>query len=121
MDKWPLAADDQSWGNWLEHLYDLRRDKRGSSERPHKPVLVLRIIELLERDCHHSIAAKKISLPVRKRSHVRTRDCRRSFLLPPERFGKIPFRAAFARASLPGLNARFTALSVQVASSDTEQ
>ena len=30
-------------------MYDLRRDKRGSHERPHKPVLLLSIIDLLDR------------------------------------------------------------------------
>lgn len=37
------------WDNWLERLYNLRRDKRGSYERPHKPVLLLSIIDLLDR------------------------------------------------------------------------
>ena len=37
------------WDNWLERLYNLRRDKRGSHERPHKPVLLLSIIDLLDR------------------------------------------------------------------------
>lgn len=34
------------WSNWLDRLYDLRRDKSGSYERPHKPVLLLCIIAL---------------------------------------------------------------------------
>ncbi len=37
------------WDNWLERLYSLRRDKSGSHERPHKPVLLLSIIDLLDR------------------------------------------------------------------------
>jgi putative restriction endonuclease len=37
------------WDNWLERLYNLRRDKRGAYERPHKPVLLLSIIYLLDR------------------------------------------------------------------------
>lgn len=37
------------WDHWLERLYNLRRDKRGSHERPHKPVLLLSIIDLLDR------------------------------------------------------------------------
>src|SRR6187455_1618469 len=37
------------WQSWLERLYSLRRDKRGSHERPHKPVLLLSIIDLLDR------------------------------------------------------------------------
>jgi putative restriction endonuclease len=34
---------------WLDRLYDLRRDNPGSHERPHKPVLLLAIIDLLDR------------------------------------------------------------------------
>jgi putative restriction endonuclease len=34
----------------LDRIYNLRRDKRGSHERPHKPVLLLSIIDLLDRD-----------------------------------------------------------------------
>jgi len=30
---------ERTWQEWLERLYNLRRDKRGSHERPHKPVL----------------------------------------------------------------------------------
>ena len=37
------------WNNWLDRLYNLRRDKRGTHERPHKPVLLLSIIDLLDR------------------------------------------------------------------------
>ncbi len=37
------------WDHWLERLYNLRRDKRGLHERPHKPVLLLSIIDLLDR------------------------------------------------------------------------
>ncbi len=37
------------WEHWLERLYNLRRDKRGTHERPHKPVLLLSIIDLLDR------------------------------------------------------------------------
>ena len=37
------------WDNWLERLYNLRRDKSGPHERPHKPVLLLSIIDLLDR------------------------------------------------------------------------
>jgi putative restriction endonuclease len=39
----------KQWGDWLERLYSLRRDKRGSHERPHKPILLLSIIDLLDR------------------------------------------------------------------------
>jgi len=41
---------EAEWKCWLERLYNLRRDKRGSHERPHKPVLLLAIIELLSRN-----------------------------------------------------------------------
>ena len=36
------------WEYWLEQLYNLRRDKSGLHERPHKPVLLLSIIDLLD-------------------------------------------------------------------------
>jgi len=38
---------EKIWKTWLERLYDLRCDKRGSHERPHKPVLILAILDLL--------------------------------------------------------------------------
>jgi len=44
-----MVATSQNWAAWLERLYDLRRDKRGTHERPHKPVLLLSIIDLLDR------------------------------------------------------------------------
>lgn len=44
-----VAASDQKWEMWLERLYNLRRDKRGSHERPHKPALLLSIMDLLDR------------------------------------------------------------------------
>jgi putative restriction endonuclease len=47
------------WNGWLERLYNLRRDKRGSHERPHKPVLLLSIMELLDRGL---ITENKIAL-----------------------------------------------------------
>ncbi len=40
---------EKEWEEWLERLYSLRRDKRGSHERPHKPVLLLSILDLLDR------------------------------------------------------------------------
>ena len=45
-----MAASDPKWEGWLDRLYNLRRDKRGSHERPHKPVLLLSIIDLLDRE-----------------------------------------------------------------------
>lgn len=44
-----MAVGNRMWEEWLERLYNLRRDKRGSHERPHKPVLLLSIIDLLDR------------------------------------------------------------------------
>lgn len=44
-----MGASKHEWEKWLERLYSLRRDKRGSHERPHKPVLLLSIIDLLDR------------------------------------------------------------------------
>ncbi len=40
---------ERTWQQWLERLYNLRRDKRDSHERPHKPVLLLAILDLLDR------------------------------------------------------------------------
>jgi len=40
---------NQTWQQWLERFYNLRRDKRGSHERPHQPVLLLSILDLLDR------------------------------------------------------------------------
>jgi putative restriction endonuclease len=48
-EKWRVAAGNQKWEHWLERLYNLRRDKCKSHERPHKPVLLLSIIDLLDR------------------------------------------------------------------------
>jgi putative restriction endonuclease len=33
---------------WLERFYNLRSDKRGSHERPHRPVLLLTILDHLD-------------------------------------------------------------------------
>ncbi len=44
-----VGASKHEWELCLERLYNLRRDKRGSHERPHKPVLLLSIIDLLDR------------------------------------------------------------------------
>jgi putative restriction endonuclease len=40
---------EQKRQTWLDRLYDLRRDNPGSHERPHKPVLLLAIMDLLDR------------------------------------------------------------------------
>ena len=44
-----MVPTEQEWERWLQRLYSLRRDKRGSHERPHKPVLLLSVIDLLDR------------------------------------------------------------------------
>ena len=44
-----MAVSNSEWENWLDRLYNLRRDKSGSHERPHKPALLLSIINLLDR------------------------------------------------------------------------
>ena len=44
-----MVVDADVWSRSLERLYGLRRDKQGTHERPHKPVLLLSIIELLDR------------------------------------------------------------------------
>jgi putative restriction endonuclease len=43
-----VAVSEQTWEACLERLYNLRRDKRGAYERPHKPVLLLSIMDLLD-------------------------------------------------------------------------
>jgi putative restriction endonuclease len=50
---------ERTWQEWLERLYNLRRDKRGSHERPHKPVLLLSILALLDRG---QVKANQIAL-----------------------------------------------------------
>jgi putative restriction endonuclease len=40
---------EKTWQYWLERLYNLRRDKQGTYERPHKPVLLLAILDLFDR------------------------------------------------------------------------
>ncbi|MCP5523797.1 MAG: hypothetical protein H7A46_21550 [Verrucomicrobiales bacterium] len=47
------------WNDWLERLYNLRRDRRGTHERPHKPVLLLSIIDLLDR---HALTGNAVPL-----------------------------------------------------------
>lgn len=44
-----MAVSNHGWETWLERLYNLRRDKSGLHERPHKPALLLSIIDLLDR------------------------------------------------------------------------
>ncbi|HEV2207829.1 MAG TPA: hypothetical protein VG167_03590 [Verrucomicrobiae bacterium] len=40
---------ERTWQEWLERLYNLRRDKRESHERPHKPALLLAILDLVDK------------------------------------------------------------------------
>jgi putative restriction endonuclease len=46
-----------TWQRWLARLYNLKRDKRGAYERPHKPVLLLTILDLFDRGiiCHNQV------------------------------------------------------------------
>ncbi len=37
------------WRQWLEPLYYLRRDNSGSHKRPHKPALLLAILDLVDK------------------------------------------------------------------------
>jgi len=37
---------EKTWQEWLERFYNLRRDKRCAHERPHKPILLLAILDL---------------------------------------------------------------------------
>ena len=50
---------EKTWQHWLERFYNLRRDKRGAHERPHKPVLLLAILDLLD---HGILAGNEIPL-----------------------------------------------------------
>src|SRR3984885_14773789 len=43
-----MVVSKTVWENWLDRLYKLRQDKSGSHERPHKPALLLSIIDLLD-------------------------------------------------------------------------
>ncbi len=54
-----MAVGDDIWAHWLERLYNLRREKRDGHERPHKPVLLLSILDLLDRSL---IVANEIPL-----------------------------------------------------------
>lgn len=40
---------ENQWEKWLKRFYFLRRDRSGSHERPHKPVLLLVVLDLLDR------------------------------------------------------------------------
>jgi len=42
-------TDELTWQQWLQRLYSLRRDKSGTHERPHKPALLLAILDLLDK------------------------------------------------------------------------
>jgi putative restriction endonuclease len=44
-----MLRGKNAWGLWLDRLYNLRRDKQGDHERPHKPALLLAILDLLDR------------------------------------------------------------------------
>lgn len=42
------ARHGRIWEFWLDRIYRLRRDKRQLHERPHKPVLLLSLIDMLD-------------------------------------------------------------------------
>lgn len=44
---------EKTWQIWLPRLYSLRRDKCRTHERPHKPVLILAILDLLDQGKLH--------------------------------------------------------------------
>jgi putative restriction endonuclease len=50
-------ASEHAWQHWLQRLYNLRRDKRGAYEPPHKPVLLLTVLDLFDRGilCHNQV------------------------------------------------------------------
>jgi len=49
---------EKTWQQWLERLYNLRRDKGGDHERPHKAILLIAILDLFDRGilCHNQVA-----------------------------------------------------------------
>ena len=49
---------EKTWQQWLERLYNLRRDKGGTHERPHKAILLIAILDLFDRGilCHNQVA-----------------------------------------------------------------
>ena len=44
-----IMPTEKTWQPWLERFCNLRRDKCGSHEQPHKRVLLLTILDLLDR------------------------------------------------------------------------
>lgn len=49
-----MVVSKTEWEKWLDRLYNLRRDKSGSHERPHKPIFLLSVIDLLD----HSVITR---------------------------------------------------------------
>ena len=49
---------EKTWQQWLERLYNLRRDRQGTYERPHKPILLIAVLDLFDRGiiCHNQVA-----------------------------------------------------------------
>lgn len=45
-----MAASKTEWANWLDRPYNLRRDKRGAHEQPHKPAWLVSLIDRLDRN-----------------------------------------------------------------------
>lgn len=73
-----------SWQQWLERIYSLRRDKRGSHECPHKPVLLLALFARLDQGGGNAFPpdADLQQLFRRYFDAVRGRDDRPSLELP---------------------------------------
>lgn len=59
-----MGPTEHEWERWLERLYSLRRDKRGPHERPHKPVLPLSIIDLLDSGLRFILDRSRINVAI---------------------------------------------------------
>jgi hypothetical protein len=67
-----MAVSNPGLENWLDRLYNLRRDKSGSHERPHKPALLLSVIDLLD---HGVIAGKSVIPPGEEKFYPALETC----------------------------------------------
>jgi putative restriction endonuclease len=83
---WRVAVTESNWAHWLERLYDLRRNKVHTHESPHKPVLLLAILDLLDRgvleDNHVPFNAELDSTFRRFFAVVQTQDDQPTLELP---------------------------------------
>ncbi len=76
-----MAHTEKAWQRWLERFYNLRRNKCGLHERPHKPVLLLPIFDLLDK---HVLTANRVPF-----SQDLTDTFRRYFGIPRQRDDKL--------------------------------